>query len=145
MITSLWNKLFVKKAVPDVINEDVAVEGASLFSGVSIITKPEDAPTFKRQYKAVICGDIDLRIEIEDGNYSWQPDRTVSGVLHQSGRGYVFFDPQNIAEKVIIPEIVSATRAFLRHVLELDAEYMNSNDRFVDKKGRTWVLLKDGE
>jgi hypothetical protein len=143
MISSLWNKYFGKKEEPAGVNEDVAVEGAALYREVSIIAKPEDAPTFRRKYKAVIGGDIDLSIDIEDGNYSWQPERRVSGVLHQSGRGYVFFDPHNIAEKVIIPEIVSATRAFLRHVLELDAEFMNSIDRFVDKKGRTWVLLKD--
>jgi len=144
MIRSLWNKYFGNKAVSEVAVEGGCVKKEMLYRDVIVNTKAEDAPAFKRQYKAVICENIDLRIDIENGRYRWDSDRIVSGVLNQPGRGYVFFDPNSIAEKVLIPEVVTATQSFLRHVMELDAEFVKSRDRFEDNNGRVWVLVNEG-
>lgn len=146
MIAGLWNKYFGKKAVRAVVHEDVAVEeSAPLFHNVRVKTVPEDAPAFKRKYTAIVCGNIELEINIENGSFEWSEPREISGWLKQPNRGYVSFDPESIAEKVIIPEVVEATIAFTKHAQKLDAEYVKNLDRFVDEKGRTWVLLKNGE
>lgn len=146
MVSRLWNKYFGKKAVPAVINEVASVEEvATLFHNVKVQTVREDAPKFKRQYTAIVCGNIELELNIKDGSYSWESPREISGWLKQPNRGYVSFDPESIAEKVIIPEVVEATVAFIKHAQKLDAEYVKNLDKFVDEKGRTWVLLKDGE
>lgn len=146
MVSRLWNKYFGKKTVPAVINEVASVEeAATLFHNVKVQTVREDAPKFKRQYTAIVCGNIELELNIKDGSYSWESPREISGWLKQPNRGYVSFDPESIAEKVIIPEVVEATMAFIKHAQKLDAEYVKNLDKFVDEKGRTWVLLKDGE
>lgn len=143
MIKNILNKYFAKKAVHEATEKEFCVENELLYRDVSIHSEIEDAPSFKRQYKAVICGDIDLRIDIKNGRYRWDSDRIVSGILNQPGRGYVFFDPNSIAEKVIIPEVVTATQSFLRHVMKLDEEFVKSCDRFEDKNGRVWGLINE--
>lgn len=144
MISSLWKKILGKKAVPAVINEEASVEeSVPVFHNVKVQTVREDAPKFKRQYTAIVCGNIELELNIKDGSYSWETPREISGWLKQPNRGFVSFDPESIAEKVIIPEVVEVTRAFIRHAQKLDAEYVKNLDKFVDEKGRTWVLFKD--
>lgn len=152
MISALWNKITGREtvSVPVVVEETMPTEdlinvevSPALFSKVVTKDVPEDAPEFKRVYTAIVCGDIELEITIKNGWFAWSKPREISGYLKQPNRGYVSFDPENIAEKVIMPDVFEATEAFIGHAKQLDDEYVKTLDRFVDDKGRTWGLLKE--
>lgn len=141
LLRKLFNKTPAAPLVSDVIEETVPYDPAPRFVDFHIKDCPENIPTFKREYRATIADDVTVRIDIENGRYQCDKERKVSGVLSQTGRGYVFFDACDLADKIIIPEIVAATQSLMTHVLELDAEFAKTQDRFTDKDGQVWLRL----
>jgi hypothetical protein len=106
-------------------------------SGVTTRSIREDRPRFKREYTAKLDDGRSIKITV----YSLfsRCDRTTNGELTQSNGRWVLFDPKNIADKILDPNLVPLIEGRVAEILRLDANFMsNAPGEFVDEDGTTW-------
>lgn len=148
MLKRLLDKIFASREIEDLTS--VNSGGSVSLSKGAVPEEPVPYKSFKvagareelefrKTYSGIVGDGIHLEITFKNNSFSWGPRRDISGSMKQQGRGTVYFDPESIAEKVIIPEIVSAVQAFVAYAKKLDDEFMDSSPNFIDKDGNVWV------
>lgn len=120
----------------------VIIEEHPLYRGVRIGNGLRDeAPKFRREYRAGLGNGIS--VEINARSYSgFLGGRSFSGWLYQPNGRMIMFAPNEIADKIIRPEIVAAVEQFMVAVRRWDREFMATATEFTDENGNTWVLKK---
>lgn len=113
---------------------------ATMFDDVRIKDNSprEDAPKFSREYRAR----VGKGITVEIGAATWFGSRRFTGWLYQSNGRAILFFPNEIADKIIRPEIAAAVEQFMAAVRVWDREFIASCTEFTDENGNTWVLKK---
>lgn len=101
---------------------------------ISIKEIPGDRPQFKRQYSATLSerGSIAVTMKTFLG-------RTSSGELKQPNGRWVYFDPDNIADRIIDRDLVKLVEQAVAQIYELDRQFIAANPRsFTDDSGVVW-------
>lgn len=107
-------------------------------SVINIKDIPEDVPQFKREYTAQIHGRATIEVKITIKTYNYGSSKM--GELTQPNGGWVFFDPDRVAEKILDPILVPQVQAVVDQVYELDKQYRHPGpNSFKDERGTTWV------
>jgi hypothetical protein len=103
-------------------------------SGITVVNVRNDAPRFKRQYKAKL--DNRCVIEVVCDTFL---GRNFRGELTQPNGNHVYFDPKRIADKIIDPLLVPLVERACDEIEALDRAYMKSDPgEFVDERGVKW-------
>lgn len=128
-------------AEPPIV-EAAPVSGLPTLS-MSATLEPEDAPKFKRTYKAVLTKNAAITVSAYSSYYrSIGEKRYFSGELTQPNGRWVIFDPDRIADKILDPALVPLVEAAVDAAKVLDREFMASNpSSFVDERKDTWQRL----
>lgn len=97
----------------------------------------EDPPKFVRKYRATIIRGITINVTCRTTMFG---DRDISGELSQSISKWIFFNPNDIAEKILDPQLVPIVTDFVKVVSAMDREFVKTGcESFVDIKGRKWI------
>ena len=103
-------------------------------SGVLVSSVPEDKPQFRRVYSKQLDNRARIDVEIYDLGFM-----CYNGTLTQPNGNHVFFDPKNIAEKIIDPLLVPLVEAVVEEVMKIDKEFRHSHPSwYKDERGNTW-------
>lgn len=125
--------------------ETVALERATNITPASasprIIVKSEreDAPEWKRKYKATFAGGYRIEITMRS-MFSWH--RSSSAFIYQPNGKMMIFDAENVADKIIDRALVPVVEAVVSEMLAIDDDFMASErNQFTDVKGQTWQRI----
>lgn len=109
-------------------------------SGISGVSSREDPPEFKRAYKAKLDSRASIEITFRTSRYL---GRDCDGILRQPEGNHIFFQPNNIAKKIIDPTLIPLVVAYVDEIKALDIEFMKfETNTFVDDKGTKWTRVK---
>jgi hypothetical protein len=118
--------LFRKKRV------NVDVDGYS----ITATDKRNNVPRFERVYKAKVDGII-VEVTIKDYNFS---TLSYSGVMTQSDKRWVIFDPERPADRIIDQILLPKVKPVLKAILEADRQFRAlPPSQFTDERGHVWV------
>lgn len=120
---------------PVVLNDTIITEDAP----------SNEPPEFRRIYTVKIDYETTLRVTIY---YRWwlyqhDPDIESNSELSQKDGKWVSFDKDNIADKILRPELVPEIEKYCSQISEMDATYRASDkNEFTDYRGVTWQKVK---
>jgi hypothetical protein len=98
----------------------------------------EDAPEFRRDYESVIVRGIKVKISVRRGFFRGSYYK--SGELTQPNGKWVLFDPEDVADKILDPEILGEVERVCSDIIAMDNAWRSEPKRaFVDKNGQQWV------
>lgn len=109
-------------------------------SNIKVETIRESVPEFKRTYSGVLSNNA--RIDI-GANYCdiYNKRRFGVGTLTQPNGRSIYFFVDDIADKILDPQLVPLVVDFVNVAKAMDSEYDKELKKsFVDKSGKTWVL-----
>lgn len=110
--------------------------------GIKISTQSDDnAPEFKRKYVVQLPNDRTMEIDISK-NTLWKGWSEIEedGILTQADGNYIMFDPDNVADKIIDPQLVAIIKPKIKIIEQIDKTWrMSHPNEFVDENGVTWV------
>lgn len=116
----------------------VPIKNQLLPAKVSITNLPEDVPEFKRRYVSQITEEVTARLEAKTYSFG----RHYFAELKQRNGSWVYFDPKNVADKILDRDLVPIVEEWCGAILEADDEFVRSKPiEFVDERGNTWQRL----
>lgn len=105
-------------------------------NGITVKDVSPDVPEFKREYQVDIDG---RRLKVTIRNFGGALGLYRTGELTQWNGKWILFDPDNVADKIIDPELVPLIEQRCREIDQLDAAFRNSTpSEFTDTGGTTW-------
>lgn len=143
MFTTLINKVknHFNGEITNVIQVDDGIRHIPVTKPeIKIVDVLENEPSFRKCYSGTLSNNARIELEAQKG-FSWKP-RIWSGILAQPNGNRIYFDPSNIAEKIIDPQLVPLIQNFVQAAFELDQQFMESpRDTFVDKNNHVWKRI----
>jgi hypothetical protein len=112
-------------------------------SGVNIENVRNEMPEFRRIYTAELVG-ADRRCTIKIEMRVWSLGLCKSGELTQHDGRWVYFDPDNIAEKIIDRTLVPLVQRYVDEIYDIDRAFRKSKpNQFIDEHGVIWQRVED--
>lgn len=109
-------------------------DAAAAERGYEIELRREDAPAFRRTYTKRLDSRAVIEVEYRTGY-----GRRSYGELTQPGGAHIYFDPDNVADKIIDPTLVPLVEATCEDIAKLDAAFIDSKpSQFTDENGTIW-------
>lgn len=104
--------------------------------------KRNDLPTFARIYQANLSKDRKLKVTIigRTQHYDLLPNIDKIGQIDQFDGKWTIFDPDDVADKIIDPQLVPEVQKLCSEINAADKKYReNKPSEFTDESGTTWV------
>ena len=96
----------------------------------------DDTPRITRIYTQKLAEGF--KVELTAKNRYFRSQRDYSGILTQLDGSWIFFNPENIAERIINKQLVPQVEDFVAKALVLDRA--DTLTEFMDEQKRIWVL-----
>ena len=107
---------------------------------IIIKDKAERPPEFDREYITTISSKgKEFKLELHASYYGYGNERSYVGYLYQSEYKYIYFNPKEIADKIIDTDLVPIVIDACNEMIKIDRAFAESNhNTFKDEKGVTW-------
>jgi hypothetical protein len=108
-------------------------------SDITVKSIREDAPKFRREYNVRLNGSVSMTVTI----YNFL-GITYNGELNQTFGKWVFFDPENPADKIIDRNLLPLVQKKCREIIAADKDFRsNKPSEFTDEDGTVWEIKRN--
>jgi hypothetical protein len=111
--------------------------GDAMAGEIQVKNIPNDAPSFKREYKKALTNGRTITIKMRRGVFG---GRYSNAQIRQENGSWVTFDVERIADKILDRQLVPLVQDAVKEILRMDADFIKSNpSEFVDETGQRWL------